>query len=574
MRRLLLIVIIAAGASWPPLPSAGARAGDDSQAAAATAAAATGATLAPAIKEAERITQAGLKEDLLVVADDRMGGRDTPSPGLDAAAKFIADRLAKLKLHPGGDDGTYFQNVTLRSTQVDTARTRADLSGRQFRYGSDFIPSSYVSGEASAPLVYVGHGWVVKPKNINAYEGLDVRDKIMIVAGSSSALPKGLTLEEVRTMKASDWESPVSYAQRNGARGLVFVPRDFDRAWRRGLRSVGRSSYQVERFIDEERTDNKGFDNSLPSILPSAAMLDAIFAGEPRKGEEILRASVAGEPLKGFALDASKRLSFSTQLQSTTAKTQNVVGIVEGSDRELRKEYVAVSAHYDHVGSEASGGGCRPKDGDTICNGADDDGSGTVALLSMAAAFSEGRRPRRSVLFIWHMGEEKGLMGSEYFTKYPTVPIEKIVALLNIDMIGRSRPAANEDVRNKMLTGPDEIYVVGSRVLSTELGELNDRVNRSYLNLKYNYHYDKPNDPEQLWTRSDHFNYALQGIPIVFFFDGVHEDYHKPSDTPEKIDYRKLERVTRTIFVLASEVANAPRRPVVDKDLPDDMKER
>jgi Zn-dependent M28 family amino/carboxypeptidase len=154
------------------------------------------------------------------------------------------------------------------------------------------------------------------------------------------------------------------------------------------------------------------------------------------------------------------------------------------------------------------------------------------------------------------------------------VPAERIVAQINIDMIGRSRPAGDANARNRMLTGPDEIYVVGSRVLSTELGDLNDRVNRSYLNLKYNYHYDEPNDPEQMWTRSDHFNYALRGIPIIFFFDGVHEDYHQPSDSPEKIDYRKLERVTRTIFVLTSEVANAPRRPVVDKKLPIEMKER
>lgn len=569
MRRLLLIVIIAAGALVPPLPSASALAGDNSQTAAAAS-----ATLAPAIKDAERITQAGLKEDLLVVASDEMGGRDTPSPGLDAAARFLAERLAKLKVTPAGDDGTYFQNVTLRSTQVDTARTRAELSGRQFRYGSDFLPSSYVSGEASAPLVYVGHGWVIRPKNINAYEGLDVRDKIVVVAGSGSSLPKGLTLEDVRAMKASDWESPVSYAQRNGARGLVFVPRNFDRAWRRGLRSVGRSSYQVERFIDEEKSDNKGFENGLPSIMPSASMLSAIFEGEPVKGEDVLRGSVSGEPPKGFALQPSKRLTFSTHLSTSTAKTQNVVGVVEGSDRELRKEYVAIGAHYDHVGTGTSGGGCRPKDGDTVCNGADDDGSGTVALLSMAAAFSEGRRPRRSILFVWHMGEEKGLWGSEYFTKYPTVPIDKIVTQINIDMIGRSRPAADADTRNRMLTGADEIYVVGSRVLSTEVGDLNERVNRAYLNLKYNYHYDEPNDPEQMWTRSDHFNYAVRGIPIVFFFDGVHEDYHQPSDTPEKIDYRKLERVTRTVFVLASELANAPRRPAVDKKLPTEMRER
>jgi Zn-dependent M28 family amino/carboxypeptidase len=186
----------------------------------------------------------------------------------------------------------------------------------------------------------------------------------------------------------------------------------------------------------------------------------------------------------------------------------------------------------------------------------------------MAEAFSKGPRPRRSILFVWHTGEEKGLWGSEYFTRYPTVPLRQVVAQLNIDMIGRSKKEGDTNPANKMLSGPDEIYVIGSRMMSTQLGELNEAVNRGYLNLKYNYHYDEPNDPERLFYRSDHFNYAKQGVPIIFFFDGVHEDYHRPTDSPDKIDYRKLENITRTVFVLASELANAPARPVVDRQIP------
>jgi Zn-dependent M28 family amino/carboxypeptidase len=186
----------------------------------------------------------------------------------------------------------------------------------------------------------------------------------------------------------------------------------------------------------------------------------------------------------------------------------------------------------------------------------------------MAEAFSKGARPKRSILFVWHTGEEKGLWGSEYFTRYPTVPLGQVVAQLNIDMIGRSKKEGDTNPANRMLSGPNEIYVIGSRMMSTQLGELNEAVNREYLNLKYNYHYDEPNDPERLFYRSDHFNYAKHGVPIIFYFDGVHEDYHKPTDSPDKIDYQKMENIARTVFILASELANAPARPVVDKQIP------
>jgi Zn-dependent M28 family amino/carboxypeptidase len=299
-------------------------------------------------------------------------------------------------------------------------------------------------------------------------------------------------------------------------------------------------------------------------------MLDALFAGEQLDGASVLKfalATTGGEQPKAFALKADKRLRLSLKLSVTEASTQNVVGVIEGKDSKLKKEYVALGAHYDHVGANGAAG-CRPVGTDSICNGADDDGSGTTGLLTMAEAFSKGPRPKRSILFVWHTGEEKGLWGSEYFTRYPTVPLKQVVAQLNIDMIGRSKKEGDTNPANKMLTGPDEIYVIGSRMMSTQLAELNEAVNREYLNLKYNYHYDEPNDPERLFYRSDHFNYAKHGVPIIFYFDGVHEDYHRPTDTPDKIDYQKMQTIARTVFILASELANAPERPVVDKQIP------
>ncbi len=171
----------------------------------------------------------------------------------------------------------------------------------------------------------------------------------------------------------------------------------------------------------------------------------------------------------------------------------------------------------------------------------------------------------------WHAGEEKGLWGSRYFTEYPTIPLQKIVAQINIDMIGRSKKEGDTNPRNNSLTGPNEIYVIGSKMMSTELGELTETVNKEYLNLTYNYRYDDPKDPNRFFFRSDHYNYARKGIPIVFFFDGEHEDYHRPGDEAQKIDYEKMEKVVRTVYVTLWEIANRPTRPKVDKQLPAEL---
>jgi len=291
-------------------------------------------------------------------------------------------------------------------------------------------------------------------------------------------------------------------------------------------------------------------------------MLAALFEGERVDGARVLQAAKSGESLNSFALAPAKRLRLDLSMKIERAETQNIVAVVEGRDAKLKNEYVALGAHYDHVGTG------REVNGDAIYNGADDDGSGTTALLAMAEAFMKGPRPRRSILFVWHAGEEKGLWGSQYFAEFPTVPLSQIVTQLNMDMIGRSKRPGDTNPRNRMLSGPEEIYVIGSRMMSTELANLSESLNRSYLNLKFNYHYDDPNDPDRFFYRSDHYNYAKKGIPIIFYFNGVHEDYHQPSDTPDKIDYQKMEKVTRTIFVLASELANAAKRPAVDKQVP------
>ncbi|HYP01778.1 MAG TPA: M28 family peptidase [Pyrinomonadaceae bacterium] len=530
----------------------------------AAAPATSGALSASALEAANTITAARLSEHLHIVASDAMAGRDTPSKGLDDTAQYIADHLKRFGLKPAGDEGTYFQRISLVRRKVDPARTSAELDKRVFKFGDDFL-AARSGGTASGALVFADHGWIVKSKNLNPYKGIDVRDKIVIVAGTNP--PAGVTRADLKGKVGEDWEDPEAYARRNGAKGLILIPRarDIERFWRMVRAGSERGTFEMERFANTEGGQQ------IPSIIASQAMLNALFEGETISGADIFKATQAGESRAAIALSPKKRMKFDVAATTDKQMTQNVVAILEGKDATLKEEYVAVGAHYDHVGTGL------PVNGDALFNGADDDGSGTVAMLAMAEALSRtsaSARPARSILFVWHAGEEKGLWGSQYFMKFPTVPLKQIVVQLNMDMIGRSKKEGDAKPENRDLSGPNEIYVIGSKMMSTELGDLSERVNRAYLNLTFNYKYDDPADPNRFFFRSDHFNYAQRGIPIIFYFDGVHEDYHRPSDTPDKIDYQKMEKITRTVLVTALELANAPARPRVDKQLPPELSGR
>ena len=229
--------------------------------------------------------------------------------------------------------------------------------------------------------------------------------------------------------------------------------------------------------------------------------------------------------------------------------SENVVAFIKGSEKP--EEIVVLSAHLDHVGK---------KDG-KIYNGADDDGSGTVALLEMAQAFQkavkDGYTPKRSILFLHVTGEEIGLYGSKFYTENPIFPLKNTVADLNVDMIGRIGEGKE---------GNDNyVYLIGSDKLSTELHELSEMVNSKYVNLELDYTYNDENDPNRFYYRSDHYNFAKNNIPIIFYFNGVHEDYHQPTDTPDKINYDLLAKRTKLIFLTAWEVANRDKRITVDK---------
>ncbi|MGH9969546.1 MAG: M28 family peptidase [Pyrinomonadaceae bacterium] len=551
MRRFLVTLVLTSLLVLPFPSGQAQRKTDKSKKPAVSAATQRGADL---------ITASQLRDYLYFIASDEMEGRDTPSRGLDITAKFLATNLAHWGFKPAGDDGTFFQKIALRRDLINKERTQVELNGQPLTFGVDYIPLAR-SAEVSGPLVFAGNGWFVKSKNIDSYKGIDAKGKIAVIFGPVNGLPRGIRNSDLTGKRGEDWMNASDYAMKQGALAVVMVP-DFQflANWDRNRqRMTERGTTVVEKFQTSGGPQT-------PGIVASPRVANLLFQRESANATAIFEAASGGEMPAPFALNPEKKMSITVASSNDPISTQNVVAVFEGGDPVLKDEYVALGAHYDHVGIGP------PLNGDSIYNGADDDGSGTTALLAIAEAFAKATtRPKRSVLFVWHAGEEKGLWGSRYFTDYPTTPLDKIVTQINIDMIGRSKKAGDTNPRNSSLSGPNEIYVIGSKMMSTELGELSQAVNKNYLNLEYNYRYDDPNDPNRFFFRSDHYNYARKGIPIIFFFDGEHEDYHRPGDSPDKIDYQKMEKVTRTVYMTLWELANRPVRPKVDKQLPPEL---
>lgn len=524
-----------------------------------TAALAQTVKITPAERKiAESITASQLSSYLHFVASDAMAGRDTPSQGLDLTAEFLKMNLERWGFKPAGDNGTFFQKIELAREVLEPEKTRFEVNGRAFKLGDDFLRLSG-SRAASAQLVFGRDGWMIRTKNIDAFAGVDVAGKIVVIASAGltgrylSPRPAGVSQDDLKGNAGDDWADPLTHAVKRGAAGVIVIaPPDVNADWARVGGVLGRSRLQPEKL----RTAPAG--DTIPVFLVTRAVANTIFSGE----------SADAASTSAFGINKSANLTASTRKE--TAWTQNVVAVWEGSDPVLKNEMVAVGAHYDHVGTNPN----APGD-DKIWNGADDDGSGTVAVLGIAEALAKSNvRPKRSVLLVWHAGEEKGLWGADYFNKFPTVDIKNVIAQLNIDMIGRSKLVGDTNPRNKDLTGPNGVYVIGSEMMSSTLGAITKGTNSAYGNLDYDYRYDDPKDTNRFFFRSDHFHYAQNGIPISFWFTGVHQDYHGAGDHADKIDYNKMEKITRTIFLTMWELTDLKERPKIDKQLPPELVQR
>jgi hypothetical protein len=505
-----------------------------------------------------------LRARLSAYAADSMRGRLTGTEDHRRATRYIADEVRRFGLQPAGDDGTFLQRVPLETTVLDTAASTLTAAGTVLRPYVDYLPRNQgprARAFDGVPTIYAG---VWGRPDIAGGEA--VRGKVVLVATPDDN-PSVIKVQ----------------AQQRFALAAAIVVVNF------------------ELMAPELRAALSGAPLNLPGQAPQMPELPAYLHISRATAASLLGVRDLGAATPGQTGSAlTGRIVYKPQ----PVETYNVVAVLPGSDPALRNEYVAIGAHSDHVGvgapvdrdslrafnlelrakQVAAGGRVTPAlyasvrvnmDSirrlhptprlDSIYNGADDDGSGAMGVLEVARAFAAQReRPKRSLLFVWHSGEELGLFGAQHFTDHPTVPRDQVVAQVNMDMIGRGGPGEEAD------GGPDYLQLIGSRRLSTQLGDLVERVSTERgFNWKFDYQYDATGHPEQFYCRSDHYMYARYGIPVVFMTTGGHADYHQVTDEVEFIDFAKLSKVSRFAHDLALALGNAAARPVVDKPRPD-----
>ena len=473
-----------------------------------------------AARAAATITQADIARRVGVIADDSMRGRDTPSPELDLVAAHIGAEFRRFGLAPGGDDGGFIQRYEIRRSRLDIAASRLEVpGGPALRFGPDVIRwrgAATAAGATGETLLLTGVA--ADPR---AAETLEVADKVVLVIPRTDGAGQP-GREADRFLRA--------LAER-GPNAIVVVVDAPDETWR----ELGRSQMAESVGVPWRRAEG-----TVMVLVRQAALAPSLEkAGVTPAAARAESGPVRVRPVPGLRF----RVTLAFEVLHAD-RAPNVVGILRGSDPRLRDEYVVFSAHMDHVGT-AGRGRCRAQGTDSICNGADDDASGTVSVMELAEAFARlTPRPKRSLVFLTVSGEERGLWGSDYFAGHPPVPVERLVADLNLDMVGRN--------------WKDTISAIGKE--HSDLGATLARVNAAHPEL----HMTAVDDlwpAENFYFRSDHYHFARRGVPILFFFNGTHEDYHRPSDQPEKIDAEKQARLTQLVFYLGLEVANAAERP-------------
>ncbi len=471
---------------------------------------------------AASITADDLFARIEFLASDALRGRDTPSPGLEAAAAYIVSEHRRLGLEPAGENGTYYQRYPFPLRQLSTAGTRLSIStgtrAEHLVLGRDFFTAGATVQPVNAPLVFVGREVPLSSA------GTSLRDRIAV-----AALPGDGMSRDFRMLRSQQ-------ATRAGREGALAVIHVLEPGWTpERIAAAARTAELPRRTL--------GAESAFPQIFLTHEAARRLFvAGGLDLDGLWMQAANGGAELAAFSgITVNAALP---EVRVDEAMPPNVAAVLRGTDPRLRDEYVILSAHMDHVGVG------RPVDGDSIYNGADDNASGTAGLLEVAQAFASlpaSERPRRSIIFLHVSGEEKGLLGSRWYADNPTVPIEQIVANINVDMIGRN--------------SPDSVIVIGKTYSS--LGTVVNRVNAARPELRL-IAADDPWPEERFFFRSDHFNFARREIPSIFFFTGVHEDYHRPSDTVEKIDFDKAERISRLLYYVTREIANDARRPTWD----------
>jgi hypothetical protein len=491
-----------------------------------------------------------LRRDLFAFAADSFAGRETGTSNAMRAARFLADRAIALGLEPAGDS-LYYQRVPLIRASFGPATRFAVAQGASsipLALGPDVAPLMNLGPGAPMPrrnaegdLFFAGYGMTTEGRN--DFRGLAEPGKVIVMLhGAPASVRDSATRERL--------ESQDLLGMRIG-QALQFQP----------VAIVLLMTGATREFYSQLTPDLLRSVSATPgdqSTSDAQRPLPMVVLGVAKAGSPLLPANWptddAPQPLTG------RRFSARIDMQHEPFTAYNVIAIARGADPRFNKTYVAYGAHLDHIGVQS---GMTP---DSIANGADDDGSGSVTMLAIAKSMMS-TRPKRSALFVWHTGEEKGLLGSAHFTNRPTVPIDSIVAQLNMDMIGRR--GGSKSTFDSKISGAEaanRLYIVGPNAApnnqSKVLGAILDTVNsRQVRPLELDREWDSPSHPERIYFRSDHFNYAQKGIPVLFFTTGLHEDYHKVSDEAQKIDYDKMSRIGALLLELGTTLANREVRP-------------
>lgn len=481
---------------------------------------------------ARYISAEDARKHLSILASDAFEGRETGKPGAEKAANYIAGEFKKLGLQ-APVNGSYFLNVPLSE---NSTKITLSVSGQDATNGKDFFASRGAAADKSfegSEVVFIGYG-------TDAEVGTtDLTNKILLwinedkpEAGKTPNTSYRLSTARTQILKTLQSKNPALILGVNGEITNV-------------LKKFGSSVTAARLSIKSDVTKPTNTQAVVLNVTPAIA--DQILKSSGKTYDQIKTGA-------SQTFNADVKISVHTDIKDV--KAVDVLGFMPGTD--LKDEVLIFSAHYDHIGLVAD-----PNAKDKVNNGADDDGSGTTGILEIARAFSAAKKaghgPRRSVLFLGNVGEEKGLLGSEYYSDHPVFPLANTITDLNIDMIGR--------VGYEYIGKPDSanyVYTIGSAMLSKELHQINEDANNKYVHIEQDYKYDDPNDPNRFYYRSDHYNFAKHGVPIIFYFNGVHDDYHQPGDEVSKINFPLLAKRAQLAYYTGWELANRDKRPVVD----------
>lgn len=454
-------------------------------------------------KYASSITPEDLNKHLSILASDEYEGRETAMPGQKKAAAYIENHFKNIGLSPGIRGTSYQQSFPV--ILKDPSKVYFKVGDKSLTFLEHFYYLGNIKDTVYTNIDIIELGYGIDTESYSDYDNKDVSGKFILI---KQGLPEGVELSSAW----GGWRNKLDAATEHGAIGMITIQDRFDERVE-----------QIRMFVENPRMQlhDKGkqqYNYMIPNLYISDSLWSAL----------------------GVGVKLEMELTIET---NEIMHSENVLGFIEGTD--LKDEIVVITSHYDHIGY----------DNGEICNGADDDGSGTVSLLEIAEAFAlakkDGKGPRRSILFMTVSGEEKGLLGSQYYSDNPIYPLENTVVDLNIDMIGRKDSLHDDD---------QYVYLIGADRISKDLHYISEEVNKELVGLHLDYTYNEEDDPNHFYYRSDHYNFAKHNIPVIFYFSGVHEDYHKPTDDVEKILFPKLAKTAQLVFYTAWEIANRTER--------------